>query len=290
MVNARYDFILIWGNGQHCKRHIIRDIENHGGFEILNIFDRTVKDMPAFVKEVYSFDYAPFAHLKNKTRYLKKTPPQVTLILLKNTNPNEDYLGERAFRHIESLTLKALKEQLRDTYNERQSDRRTENHVIHASDNQAQTEHLLRCFGWKNGLQDLLKKSNPVLNSVYHLGEIRTFELEQIDINAIYVNILTEKGARPTPLAETPHYLSIVDQDGCYADYLQTYSGTQLTDYYSPEKFKKAQRRFQYLTGPYNDYIITRKQGGKYIVLDGAHRAAILKAQNKTSIIVAVTT
>ena len=68
---SRYDFILIWGNGLQYKKDILDIIERTSNLDILKILSHKPKSLKKFVKEVYSYDYAPFQHLKAKTNLAK---------------------------------------------------------------------------------------------------------------------------------------------------------------------------------------------------------------------------
>jgi hypothetical protein len=151
--NVRYDSILVWGNGLQYKVEIIQKIQEHPDFEVIHIVNHKPESIAEFVKAVYSFDYAPFWHLEAKIQYLLSTEPEINLVVFKNRNPDEDYLGEGDFRHLESITVKNFKDKLRDVYNERKNDRRSENHVVHATDNQKQTDYILKYIGYENGLK-----------------------------------------------------------------------------------------------------------------------------------------
>ena len=150
----RYDYFLIWGNGLKYRDQIINEIRKDSNFQIIKILHHKPKNIKELVQAIYSYDYAPFCHLKSKTEYLLKTAPEVDFIFVKNIDPREDYVGEGEFRHIESQNVKLLKERIRDNYNKRKDDRRTEEHVIHASDNQDQTDYILRYLGFNDGLKD----------------------------------------------------------------------------------------------------------------------------------------
>ena len=132
--NSQVDYILIWGHGLVYKDNIIDVIEAQANLKILKILFYKPRKISDLVKTICSYDYAPFRHLKGKTRYLKSTPNKTLFIFVDNIKPDNDYLGEGKFRHLESMTFKALKEEIRNAYNPRCNSKRTEEHVIHISD------------------------------------------------------------------------------------------------------------------------------------------------------------
>jgi hypothetical protein len=145
--------------------------------------------MKSFVKEIYSYDYAPFWHLKDKTKYLLKTPQEVCFIFIKNLNPNEDYLGENSFRHKECLILKKFKEQLRDKYNPYCNNKRTHNHVIHATASQKQTSHIMNYLGYQEGINHF-ESENKFVNLPYYIKGFNNFEFKEIDVADLFCNVI----------------------------------------------------------------------------------------------------
>jgi hypothetical protein len=258
------------------------------------ILSHKPKSIKKFIKIIYSYDYAPFWHLKSKTEYLLKTAPDVEFIFLKNLNPQEDYVGDGDFRHIESQTVKRLKETIRDKYNERKNDRRTEEHVIHASDNQDQTDYILRYLGFNDGLRYITKEPNKLIKTKYYLGPFYHFTIRNIDINKVFCSILT--GTRDSfstiivPLEESPQFSCLSGKPEIYRTYIEDFLGGPLTEDYSVDRFLTLSKNFTYLdTNHSDDYIMVERIGvEKYCVLDGLHRAAILKYHGQNKVIVAV--
>jgi len=292
MQTIQYDYILIWSHGLQYKNEIIDLIAKNKDFEIIKIQYHHPQKIKNLVKTIYSYDYAPFKHLKAKTKYLKKTASKVFFIFIKNKNPKIDYKGEGSFRHSESMTLKVLKEEIRNKFNPYNNGKRTEDHIIHASDNEAQTNYILKYLGYKNGLNSILSTSK-ILRVPYHIGKINSFHLKKIKLSEIYCTILhgTHKSMtkRVMHITETPHYKTLSKQTNDYQKYLETFQGYYLTDYYSIEKFLELEKKMSYLEEPYSDnYIIVKKIKNNYIIQDGVHRACILQKRNKKEIIVAV--
>ena len=287
--NYRYDYILIWGNGLQFGDEIVQHIRSHPDFDVIHILSHKPKSISAFVKAVYSFDYAPFWHLEAKTQYLLSTAPEVKIIVFRNNDPDEDYLGEGDFRHLESMTVKRFKEKLRDLYNERKNDRRTENHVIHATDNQKQTDYLLRYLGYRDGLKTIIEHSNQYLKSPWHLGNVTKFTIEQVAVNEVKCRTIIGGKPEICEIEESPHYRTLTGENDSYEDYLKRYQGVFLQDDYTITKFKKMADSFKYLScGHENDYILVRQDDNKYIVCDGLHRLSILKSQKIEKLLVAV--
>ena len=275
---SRIDCILIWGHGLGYFNDILNDIRSNKNFEILKIQKHKPKSMKAFVKEIYSYDYAPFWHLKSKTKYLLKTPQEVCFIFLKNLNPNEDYLGENAFRHKESLTLKAFKEELRDKYNPYENGERTHHHVIHATDSQEQAEHMLKYLGHELGAKHF-ESENKFVDLPYYIKGYTGFEFKTINVGELCCNIIKGKSwdgfsSRTVNLKESPQYRGLNEDMAIYESYIAKYLGGPLQENYNLERYKKVYEDFEYLKEPYqNSFVIVKKTEDKSIILDGVHRA-----------------
>lgn len=289
----RYDYFLIWGNGMPCKEEILDIIRSKEFLKILRIMDYKPKSIARFVRKVYSYDYAPFQHLKAKTRYLLRTEPSVTLILVRNESPREIYRGRGAFRHIECERIKSVKEEIRNRFNPRRNGKRTEEHVIHASDNESQVNHMLKIFGFKDGVELLRNVPNPILSPPYYLPKFEEFTIRRVSASQVYCNIL--RGTRRSfwkeavPIEETPHFAFLTSDTRPYKEYLAEFMGALTCDY-SVENFTALSENFTYLEAPYaTSYILVKKsQLNQYIILDGVHRAAILKSRDVDSFPVAV--
>lgn len=291
MLQMRYDYFLIWGNGLSYKSEILREIDSHGDFQIVKILEHRPRSIKKLVKEIYSYDYAPYWHLKDKTNYLLTTLPEVLFIFVKNNNPQEDFYGEGKFRHIESRTVKIFKDKIRDKFNERKEDRRTESHVIHASDNEVQVDHILKYLGYMGGLNYLKKTPNMILDVPYYIPEFNQFSIRNIDVDTILCNILIGTKDRYhmelVTLEKSPHYACLCGEIGVYSEYIHKFLGGPLDQEYSVEKFLNLSKNLSY---PYKSkYILVRRQDPmKYVILDGLHRASILKFSGRKKFPVAV--
>ena len=276
---TRMDCILIWGHGLEKFNDILNDIGANKNFKILKIQKHKPKSMRLFVKEMYSYDYAPFWHLKAKTKYLLKTEQEVCFIFIKNLDPNEDYFGKNLFRHKESLTLKVFKEELRDKYNPYENGERTHNHVIHATDSEAQTEHMLKYLGYEDGVKVFVKE-NAFVDLPYYIKGYKNFEFKLVNTDDVFCNIIKGKSwdsffLTTVHIKESPQYKGLSESMAFYQEYINKYLGGPLQENYNVERYKKVCEDFEYLKEPYqNSFVIVEKKENKYIVLDGLHRAS----------------
>jgi len=279
----RYGYFLIWGNGIQYKKRILEIIRKEKYVNIIRIQKYKPKSIKKFVRDVYSYDYAPFEHLEAKTRYLLKTSPNLIFIFFINKEPQERYFGEGRFRHIECERIKKLKEKLRNKFNPKIDNIRTEEHVVHASDNEKQTDYILKYLGFKLGIRTFKKNQDSILSIPYYLSEIKEFKIKTIKLSQLFCNILKEKKGtvykEAVKIEDTPHFACLNGKSEPYQIYLEKHLGNSLTCNYSIKKFIKLSKNFNYLKYPYtNNYIITKRtQNIRYLILDGVHRASILK-------------
>lgn len=294
MGNIRYDYFMIWGHGLKYKSEIINMIRDHEFLEIKLIMFYKVKNMRKFIKKVYSYDYAPFEHLKSKTNYLLNVNPNICFILVLNKNPCVEFVGEGAFRHIECMNIKKIKDEVRDKFNPKENGRRTEDHVIHASDNQSQVNQLLKFLGFADGIHYFGKNPNPILSLPYHISSFSFFKIKKISFSQLYCRILM--GDIPNfnmefcSLEESPHYKYLKGDRESYQEYLEKYGGYLLTDDHSVENMNNFFQYSSYLQSPYNtSYILVEEiYPNKYCILDGVHRASKLLFSQQKELIVAV--
>jgi len=291
---SRMDYFLIWGNGIQYKWEILDILRGKEFLEIIRIKDYYPRNIKKFVKAIYSYDYAPFQHLKAKTKYLMKSKAEVTIIFVINKNPQEKSFGEGDFRHIECINIKSIKEEIRNKYNPRVNGKRTEEHVIHATDNESQVDYILKYLGHPEGIDYLKNVPNPLLNIPYFIPKFDEFTIKKVDFSQIYCNILTgnrlKYKTKTHAIEESPQYRCLNGDIDVYKSYLFTFLGGPLTANYSVERFMDLANNFVYLEKPYdNNYILVKEFRSKeYLIQDGLHRASILKHRGLKNIPVAV--
>ncbi|MBN1585106.1 hypothetical protein JW899_01930 [Candidatus Uhrbacteria bacterium] len=293
MIISRYDYLLIWGHGLQHRDEILNLLRQDEDIEILKIIKHQINDMVRFVDVVYSYDYAPIEHLRGKTKYLLDTVPEVIFVFFRNLNAEESFVGEGEFRHIECRNIKRLKETIRDLYNPKTCGKRTEHHVVHASDNEMQTDVMLKYLGFESGT-GVFARPNFVVDAPYHLASFRVFELKIVSIDKVICWIPHRENGqinpRPVSIEETPHYKALSGHDEEYKKYFEEYGGILLTDDQYLEKLRKIYGNISYLTGEYaTNYIIAREvEDDKFYILDGTHRISSLKKSGIDKIVIMI--
>lgn len=276
---SRIDCILIWGHGLEFYDNIIEDINDNNNFKILKIVKHKPKSINKLIKEIYSFDYAPFWHLKAKTRYLKKTKKEVCFIFVENFFPEEDFLDDGKFRHKESLTLKNFKECLRDKYNPRANGQRSHDHVIHATDSEEQSDLMLKYLGYPRGISILnINNSNNFIEIPYYLEGANNFVFLELNIDDIYCTIIKGNSwdsyyTEIDPIVESPQFKGLTIDSKYYTDYIAKFIGGPLQENYSIDRFLNLSESFNYLETPYEtSFVLVEEIDEKFVVVDGLHR------------------
>jgi tetratricopeptide (TPR) repeat protein/SAM-dependent methyltransferase len=285
---SRLDYFLVWGHGLPYASRIIDILRNVKDLRIIIVVKKNVGDITRFVDEVYSCDTARLEHLRKKTRYLLQTEPEVLFILVENKHPQEALVGEGASRHIQCMFVKGIKEDIRNRFNPRKPDgSRTEHHVIHASDYQSQVSHMLKILGLRP-MDYYTRRPNSDLDAPYHVEPFASYAIREVPIEALRANIL-EMGL--VPISETPHYKYLTGDKLAYEQYHQKHCGTLLIEDHFPAAYDRliADLKDDYRTpdGKRSLILVQSRRDGTYRILDGAHRAAILKHRGATKVTVA---
>lgn len=276
----RYDSFIIWGNGIQYVEDIVSIIREHPDFDIVFLSWYNInEDMYTFIKKVYECDDAPWSHLKLKTQYLLNSPKKIFFILIRNFNPQ---ISNKQWAKEQCQTVCDLKTKIRAKYNPRSNNLRecgpplppgvSHQHVIHASDYEAQVEHDLQIFGMKN-LDWYKRYDNSEYFIPYHLDiNLKKIHIQEYNIDDLKVDII---GKGLVPVIETPYYKYLMGEKNEMIEYSKHIGYTLKEDHY-PDSINRLDRIFKlgYLNklGQKCYPII---QGNR--VLDGGHRLAVMK-------------
>jgi len=237
---GRLDYFLIWSHGLKYKYEIFSIIRRQ--FPILSIYKRDVGNISKFVRDLYACDTVPFRHLELKTKYLLKLKPDIAIIIVKNEHPDEQIVGTGAFKHKQCMRINKVKAEIRK-FNYK------EEHVVHASDYESQTDYTLKLLG----IAKPQKKKRGVL---------RTADIDDLKANILGVGLVGIK--------DTPHYEYVKGHTISYKWYYEKYWGTGLTEDHAPEAFDLLLNNFKYKT----PICVDANR-----IIDGVHRASILKSR-----------
>lgn len=280
----RHDALIIWGHGLPELDSVLGLVRATDGFTIRRILLREIDDMPRFVRSVYNFDYAPYRHLIDKTRYLLQVPPRAAFVFLDNHEPEEHTVGRGRFAHTECRRMTALKRAIREQFNPRIDGRPSEHHVVHGTDHAGQTLATLRLLNFR-GFEELAADQRGILETPDHLTPRRQWTLQPVEMTRVYARIANDPGSgvphHVMPIGQTPHARYLAGEPEHYEAYWQSHRGNRLQDDHAPEAFRRLSDRLDYLGEEYPDsYLLLEALDDRcYVLLDGVHRAAILRAR-----------
>ena len=278
---SRYDFFTIWGNGLAHADSILDILRSEDCLEIISIEARRVKDMKRFVFDLYACDTVPDSHLRAKLTYLFNARSEVIIVFVRNLAPEETYVGSGAFRHIQCLRINRIKRRIRELYNPRANNVRTEEHVIHASDYEEQVDYVLKLLGYEKGIRYLADESCSLpFRKPHHIPSPQVYTFKTLALEQLRAAVLEGTGARQVrtslvAIHQTPHYRALQGDPHIYTDYLERFRYTLLKDDYSWEKFARASQLSETQIRAFDPIIVTPEDEA-YRILDGVHRAAIL--------------
>lgn len=276
---SRLDCIVIWGHGFEYIDKIIEEIRSIKYFQILNITKKVDVDMKSMIKQIYSNDYAPIYHLKSKLNYLQSVSSNIMFIIIKNDFPNEDYFGEGKFRHIESVTIRNFKNRIRKLFNPRDKNNNiTHDHIIHITDNEHQTQSILKNLGYNGNIKNIFKP-NGILKFPYYITEPNNFYIKLINVDELFChNSYIENNRiilKKIKIKDSIQYRSL-QNNNLYEKYIQQFRGIVLNQDYSLKKYLRLKENMSYLLNEYSkNFIIVKKIDGQHIIIDGLHRASI---------------
>lgn len=276
------DLMIIWGHGFNVEDEILAMAQEQG-FSIKACFRRKLKSMSRTISRVYSDDYAPIHHLRAKTAYLKTVTPELLLVPMINWRPSLNLVGKGDFRHVESQRVRHLKDSVRDQFNPRKSrhsQERSENHVMHCTDNRTQAERLLRSFGEDAFLSNVWPKPRDVpprwTPSRGPLAKL-TVAIEDLLVGQV-------RGSRWDYCVERLRVKDSVafnalrgDWDS-YSLYMRTFRGTAICGFHNKMKFQELEQRLiPKLRDGCDLGIHVRLDNERALtVVDGSHRLALL--------------
>jgi hypothetical protein len=152
----------------------------------------------------------------------------------------------------------------------------------------------LKYLGFSHGLNYLRNNPNAILSLPYYIPRFEQFIVRLANTSQLFCSIL--RGNREhfwkerVAIEKTPHYLCLNGSVEAYESYLSKFLGGPLTSEYSTQKFLNLSREIVYLEKPYDtSYILVKEfQPSSYLILDGVHRASILKFRDIDEIPIAL--
>ena len=236
-------------------------------FEIVIILRKELSDVRSFVDQVYAIDSYPIDIIQEKTEYLLQEMNEVVFVLVKNNNVDMWDVDMGEYAKKECRYVAATKVIIREKWN-----KIPHHHVIHGTDNEVETRHILSLFGEEPIEYYLTNQGTPF---PFHIAP---FEYEEIELDITLLNGRLLEDMWGKSIEETPHYLYAIDNKEPYIKYHEKHYGIGLIEDHFPERF--------------DDMIKYFNNGGKFPpilvigdrIIDGGHRCAIYLSKGITKV------
>ena len=272
----RYDIMIIWGHGERHLNKIM--VELRAAFEIVMIYKHRIDFPELFIDEVYACDSYPLSHLQAKTKYLITVPPVAYLILVINHCVNEEMVGKDPYRKVQCQYLQTVKNKIRAKYNPPTG---RHDHVIHGTDYESQVHHILEVFN-QHPLKRYTQQPHPNIPYPWHLPIVDSYYARERKISYLRIHVYGQ-GLRE--IQESPHYQYLIGNKRPYLTYHARYVGDVLREDHFPERYDDLIEQWNttYEVGKKLEYdpILINNHGQ---ILDGAHRVALMRFFNQTTI------
>jgi len=271
----RLDIAIIYPHGVEYLDQILEILRKYKDLELVYLRYYEPYDFTQFIEDVYGVDTVPIQHLRAKNKYLEGIGKETYIMLIKNHKPEEVIVGEGEYQHIQCMLINRFKWHVRELFNPVRDGQRTEDHVIHTTDYEKQVYDLWPKFKLHT-IDSIITPPCPEFPHIpFHIGGFSSYEIHQIDLDKHYCHEMTDEENIAKPISESMAYKFLKGDEQPYRDYWKKYRGVRLWSDHSPEKLDEM-RNIKYLEPPHqNEYIVTH--GGQ--IVDGVHRAAILKYQ-----------
>lgn len=274
---------VVWPNGFQYVSEILDTLAEANTFKILRLIKRPSTNITQIINSVYKNDQVEALHIRGKVNYLKNQKGYVLYILCEETAPHLILTG-RNKNIIESQNVAIVKNYIREKFNLR--DRNgliTHNHVIHSTDSEDDALRL-----WST-IEPLYVDNFPFAklgswgvdkNSVGRGQETLRSQLTStiVSVDALLASMPRKNGQplETMSLTQTPHFKFLDGDARAYTDFIDEHRGLAHKSFYSPKRFEgllqSAQADFTKIKP-----IMVRQIGQQFVILDGLHRASIVK-------------
>jgi len=292
---------LIWGHGVANFSDILSNITD----ALPDIFIPYQKivydvDIEGVVGVAYSDDLARVGkqHIDSKTRYLMSVPRQLAIFILVDRMPTFESYGDAPWTKTANSRIVDIKWKIRRMFNPKLSASAerdshgvfSHHHVIHISDTSEGVDEVLKYLHLPSLTQ--LQRTGDKISTPWHIDLGSKLAVEDIHLNLLKIRCAVSSGkckkGSAIPISESPHFAFVTGNVEEYVEYYRKgRSEGVLTDDHTPLAFTRLLERFDPEQYPAcvceNDGIQRRSVlivDDKNILLDGAHRSAILLANS----------
>lgn len=304
--------LVVWPHGMQYLEHILMMVRETPGVHVLRIEHRQVASMGAFINLIYEKEIATIPqYIYSKTAYLQALgpAPRVVIVTIGDVLPISAKYGiEQPYQFMANKNTVDLKWALRAAFNPRNHEGVSHDHVIYITDSTHDTLHLLKAIGGQPLSFEEYTRSHTHFYTPYWLPLPETYKRQLVALADLRIRCAASAGhcvaGSIIPIIKSPHFGFVQDTSGsgndgnrgrdAYALYYERgATNGVLVDDHSVQAFKKLTKEFsvQRYGGCFSHpltpsstlrgLLLVKKmktQSSTYVLVDGAHRAALLAA------------
>ena len=289
---------LVWGHGVANYSDILNIIKDSLP-DIRIPYQKIVHniDLGGLVKVAYSDDVARIGkeHIDAKTEYMKSVPNTLAVLILVDPAPDMQSHGDGHMAINVNSRLVDVKWDIRQRFNPKLSEDAqrdshgvfSHHHVIHVTDSSDGVDDVLQYLGQPSIAR--LNRTGNEISIPWHL-ESNSFAVEAASLKSLKIRCAVSsrkctKGSTIS-ISESPHYAFVTGNEEDYVEYyLKGRAKGILTDDHTPLAFTRLKGMFTPQQYPMcvceSDGNLRRSLlivDAENVILDGAHRAALLLA------------
>ena len=312
--------LVVWAHGLQHLEAILTMVRETPGVHVLRIEHRQVVSMDAFINLIYEKEIATIPHhISYKTAYLQKLTPRVAIVTIGDVLPIPANYGiEQPYQITANKNSVDLKWAIRKAFNPRNHEgAMSHEHIIHITDSQHDTLHLLKAMGGQPLSFEKYTRSHMHFYTPYWLPLLhpRTYKRQLVALTDLRIRCAANAGhcvaGEIIPIIKSPHFGFVQNTSGndgnkgrdAYALYYARGATTgALVDDHSVQAFRKLTKDFsvQRYGGCFPHPLIPSltlrglllvkkvKSQSTYVLVDGAHRAALLAMAGVSTVEVVV--
>ena len=291
-----WHLMIVWSHGLNFMDEILVTLRsNVPSIDIPFRKYVTLDAIGPLVDKVYENDAQRIGlnHIKHKTSYLKKLPPKVAVLILRDLAPDFVSYGKSKWKITANRHLVDFKWLIRRKFNPKPKTTSTRDsrgvfshdHVLHVSDTGEDIDLVSRLL--KTPSVNLLARSHDSFYTPWFMTPPKTYSFERLPFSLLKIKCAVTLGrcvaGRTIDIANSPHVSFVGGNTTVYEDYYRKgLLGGAFTDAHTPSDFSELKNTFQlswlgkclcgYDGMMRRSYIIVDKDN---VVLDGAHRAAL---------------
>jgi GR25 family glycosyltransferase involved in LPS biosynthesis len=309
--------LVVWAHGLQHLENILSMVRDTAGVHVLRIVHQQLVSLEAFINLIYEKELATIPeHILSKTAYLQTLEPWVAILTIGDVLPVLANYGANDYLVRTNKNMVDLKWRLRAAFNPRNHEgAMSHEHIIHITDSQHDTLHLLKAMGGQPLSFEEYTRSHMHFYTPYWLPLPRIYKRQLVALTDLRIRCAANAGhcvaGEIISIIKSPHFGFVQDTSGndgnkgrdAYALYYARGAATgALVDDHSVQAFQKLAKEFsvQRYGGCFPHPLLPSltlrglllvkkvKSQSTYVLIDGAHRAALLAMAGVSTVEVVV--